>query len=182
MLRCRRPSSCDEVGQRHAHAVGDLLGGGRAAELALERLADGGEVTGARAQGARGEVEGADGVDDRAADAQHRPALERDALARVEAARRLDQAEGAGGDQLVAVAVARVVVGHAADDGADQGEAVGDQLVDVDAVVAVVWITVRSPVAAPALCRRDTEGFGRTPGTSHIVFSGRAASGATRRA
>ena len=104
---------------------------GAAAAGAGEVLLDGLERPAERPHRAGGPVDGADGVEDGAADAAGGEAIEGHAAGVVVALGRLDEAEGAGPGQLLAVDVAGEVprdlqhhVAHEREVGLDQGRGV----------------------------------------------------------
>ena len=96
----------------HAEGLGGLVHVRHPAELGGQALLDGLELAGEGAHRAGGPVGGPDGIEDRAPDALGGEAVEGHAPGLVVAAGRLDQAEGAGGGQLLAVDVAGEVHRH----------------------------------------------------------------------
>ena len=114
----------------HAQGLGLLVGVGHPAELGGELLLDLLELAGQGADRAGGPVGGAHGVEDRSPDALGGEAVEGHAPRLVVAAGRLDQAEGAGRGQLLAVDVAGEVHGDLEDDVAHQRKVLLDQAVN----------------------------------------------------
>ena len=111
----------------HLHDRGDLFLGRGALELRLE-VGDGAlELAGLHADRARDPVGAAQLVDDRAADARHGVALELDLAGGLEAGDRVDQAEGAVGDQVGLLHVRRQTAADPAGDVLDQRRVVQDQ-------------------------------------------------------
>ena len=111
----------------HVHLVGDLFVGRGALQLGLE-LGDGAlELAGLHADRPRDPVGVAELVDDRAADAGHRVALELDLAGGLVAGDRVDQPEGAVGDQVGLLDVRGQTAADPAGDVLHQRRVVEDQ-------------------------------------------------------
>ena len=107
--------------------VGDLFVGRRALQLRLE-VGDGPlELAGLHAHRARDPVGVAELVDDRAADAGHRVALELHLAGGLVAGDRVDQPEGAVGDEVGLLHVRGQTAADPAGDVLDQRRVVQDQ-------------------------------------------------------
>ena len=124
MRSCSRRSSS----RRHAQGLGRLDRGRHPTEVGGEPLLDCLEPAGQGADRAGRPVGGPDGIEDRAPDALCGEPVEGHAPRLVVAAGRLDQPEGAGGGQLLAVDVAGEVHRHLEDDVADERQVLLDQL------------------------------------------------------
>ena len=108
-------------------AVATSAVGGLAAVAVGQLVLDGVELAAEGPDRAGGPVDGPDGVEDGAADAAGGEAVERHAAIGLEALGRLDEPEGAGPGQLLAIDVAGEVPGDLQHDVADQREVGLDQ-------------------------------------------------------
>ena len=116
-----------ELGGLHAHGGGDVGRRRRAAALVGEILLGEVERPPDRSHRAGGPVGGAYGVEDGAADPPGGEAVEGHASGAVVALGRLDQAEGTGPGQLLAVDVAGEVAGDLEDHVVHEGQVALDQ-------------------------------------------------------